>query len=107
MEEAKRVRYYPVNRDRLSIGAGIMGDGGRRNERLVFLVEEHESILYWDDHLFPVNPTHRYGEAEIRASMLYIYIYIIYGDASHLHFSKREIRGRIRRKKKLIVLMNL
>lgn len=74
MEEAKRVRYYPVNRDRLSIGTGIMGDGGRRNERLVFLVEEHESILYWDDHLFPVNPTHRYGEAEIRASMLYIYI---------------------------------
>lgn len=54
-----------------------MGDGGRRNERLVFLVEEHESILYWDDHLFPVNPTHRYGEAEIRASMLYIYIYYI------------------------------
>lgn len=78
MEEAKRVRYYPVNRDRLSIGTGIMGDGGRRNERLVFLVEEHESILYWDDHLFPVNPTHRYGEAEIRASMLYIYIYILY-----------------------------
>lgn len=77
MEEAKRVRYYPVNRDRLSIGAGIM-DRGRRNERLVFLVEEHESILYWDDHLFPVNPTHRYGEAEIRASMLYIYIYILY-----------------------------
>lgn len=76
MEEAKRVRYYPVNRDRLSIGAGIM-DRGRRNERFVFLVEEHESILYWDDHLFPVNPTHRYGEAEIRASMLYIYIYYI------------------------------
>lgn len=105
MEEAKRVRYYPVNRDRLSIEAGIMEE------------EDGTSVLSSSSRNTSPSSTgmticSRLTRHTVTVKLkyeprCYIYIYIIYGDASHLHFSKREIRGRIRRKKKLIVLMNL